>query len=163
MKGRAFGMIMGLGAMVFLFGHVGEEKWSWAEEPQVKGVSEFAMLFNTKTAEQIRAWASEMLPLGSTGAIARFDQFEVKTFEMDGDHLVVVIGNRMLATTRMEIYVFAGEDRKPNEQGGWGLVLYRRTTAPEVLVELDETARQLIFCAKDGKLLLVLPAEDLGI
>ena len=89
--------------------------------------------------------------------LARFDSARTEQFEIGGKKLLVLLASPPMATQRITIFVYAA-DRQ-----GWGLLLLRNTNTAAVTVQADFQAQQLLFRSKAGKLLLVLPTENVAL
>lgn len=119
------------------------------------------MLFSVKSEKELLSWAR----VKDLAGIERFQE-DIKTerFEIGGKRLLVFLAARPMATTRIEImvYVLTGEEGGGEGQG-WGLLLFRRTGTSSVKVEADKSAKRLTFISKAGKVLLILPIENVDI
>lgn len=107
-----------------------------------------------KSEEEILAWANGDSSFSSG---ARFDSVRTERIEIDGENRLVLLVTRPMATPRIEIHVHV------RHKQGWGLVLVRRTNTAEVKVEVDKTAKQILFRSLAERLLLVLPVENVDI
>jgi hypothetical protein len=112
------------------------------------------LLYAAKSEAEILAWARAKADYGN---IERFDSARTEQFEIGGKKLLVLLASRPMATQRMIIFVYVGNDQ------GWSLLLLRNTNTAAVTVQADYQAEQLLFRSKAGKLLLVLPVENVSL
>jgi hypothetical protein len=112
------------------------------------------LLYAAKSEAEILAWARAKSDFAN---IARFDSARTEQFEIGGKKLLVLLASPPMATQRITIFVYAA-DRQ-----GWGLLLLRNTNTAAVTVQADFQAQQLLFRSKAGKLLLVLPTENVAL
>jgi hypothetical protein len=132
-----------------------------AEQPKKKPEKEKEyplsdyLLFSAKSEKEILSWARGKSSFGNDGG-ERFDFAETERFKIDGKNLLVLLANRFFGTTRITIFVYVGDD-----ETGWDLLLMRETNTADVKVKADKKAKQLLFRSKAGKLLLILPVENI--
>jgi hypothetical protein len=112
------------------------------------------LLYAAKSEAEILAWARAKADYGN---IERFDSARTEQFEIGGKKLLVLLASRPMATQRMIIFVYVGNDH------GWSLLLLRNTNTADVNVQADLKAQQLVFRSKAGKRLLDLPVENIAL
>jgi hypothetical protein len=115
-----------------------------AEIPKDDYLQSDYLLDPAKSESEIISWAK-----GKT---------QIERFEIDGKKLLVLLASPPTATYRTTIFVYVGDDG--GDEPGWGLLLLRHAGTAAVKVEADKKAKKLTFRSKAGKLLLVLPVEN---
>jgi len=125
-----------------------------ANHPEKNYMLNDFLLDSAKSEEEILSWAKAK---SSFAPIERFDYARTERFDIDGKGLLVLFAARPMATRRIILFVYVRVEQE------WTLLLFRRTNTAEVKVEPDKKAKQVVFRSKAGKLLLVLPLENLEI
>lgn len=64
-----------------------------------------------------------------------------------------------MATQRIAIFVYIDGQRQDGEHE-WSLLLLRFTNTADVKIEADNRAKRIVFRSKAGKVLLILPMEN---
>lgn len=119
------------------------------------------ILVSVKSEKELLSWAR----VKDLAGIERFQE-DIKTerFEIGGKRLLVFLAARPMATTRMEIFVYVLTGEEGGGEGqGWGLLLHRYTGTSSVKVKADQSAKRLTFISKAGRILLILPIENVDL
>jgi hypothetical protein len=112
------------------------------------------LLYSAKSEEEIFSWAKAKSKLSP---IERFDYVRAERFDVDGKKLLVVLAARPRATRRLQIFVYVSLVDE------WNLLMVRFTNTADVKITEDRTAKELVFRSKAGKVLLILPIENVDL
>jgi len=126
-----------------------------AEKPKDDLLDDY-LLLSAKSQDEIVSWAKGKTHIANS---ERFDGFRVERFVIDGKKLLVLLASPPTATYRMTIFVYVADDSGDDQR--WSLILVRYAGTADVKVEIDKKLKQLKFRSKAGKLLLILPVENL--
>ena len=111
------------------------------------------VLDTAKSEKEMISWAlgkSTFVP-----HLARRDYAETRRFKVAGHDLVILLSSQLMATKRVLINVYVGDDKV-----GWELILHRYSNTAEVKIRANEKTNCLEFRSKADKLLLILPVEN---
>ena len=111
------------------------------------------LLDSARSEKEILSWARAKSDFGYG---ERFDSARIERFKIDGKNLLVLLATPPMATQRVTIFVYVGDD-----ETGWDLLLLRHTNTADVKIKADKKAKQLLFRSKAGKVLLILPIENI--
>jgi hypothetical protein len=115
------------------------------------------LLYSARSEDEIVSWAKAK---SNFAPIVRFDYVRTERFDIDGKNLLVLLAARPMATQRIQIFVYVNGKRQDGEYE-WSLLLLRFTNTADVKIEADKKAKQVVFRSKAGKLLLILPVENI--
>lgn len=82
------------------------------------------------------------------------------SFNIEGIDFFILFGEYGSGIQRKLIFVFSRRKMKKKED--WRLFCMRDTNTIKVSVELDQKSREIVFKAKSGKTLMILPFETLN-
>jgi len=110
------------------------------------------MKFSFQSKSQIIEWGEKEF-----GFNAYSDSI---SFNVEGIDFFILIGEYGSGVQRKAIFVFSKRNMKKKED--WRLFCMRDTNTIKVSVELEQKSREIVFKAKSGKTLMILPFETLN-